>query len=139
MFPHEFLAGILNWAYLKSNSFILFSSFFFSYSLFLPYLSRTHFKSLWLFLATWIIGLIYFLSSTNAKNLFSFFFFFSVKVIVKFIRKGIHFQQTEGGLSLEWEQQGQGWEREKHFLFPTQEMVAKSPNLFSLNSLGTMV
>jgi hypothetical protein len=50
--------------------------------------------------------------------------FVSVKVTVKFIRKRICFQQTEN-LSFEWEQWG--GEREKHFLFPMQEMGAKTP------------
>jgi hypothetical protein len=38
----------------------------------------------------------------------------SFKVIVKFIRKGIHFQQTESGLSLEWEQWSQEGKRERN-------------------------
>jgi hypothetical protein len=38
----------------------------------------------------------------------------SVKVTVKFIGKGLHFQQTESGFSLEWEQGGGGGEKDTH-------------------------
>jgi hypothetical protein len=51
---------------------------------------------------------------------FSFFVF--IKVTVKFIRREIHFQQTKSGLYLEWEQRDCGGERERHFLFPMQDM-----------------
>jgi hypothetical protein len=47
--------------------------------------------------------------------------------MIKFIKKGIHFQQTESGLSVELRAMGLGGrERERHFLFPRQEMGASS-------------
>jgi hypothetical protein len=54
----------------------------------------------------------------------------SVKVIAKFIRKGLHFQQTESRLSLQGDHWGQGTERKrkKYFLFPSQEMEARIQN-----------
>jgi hypothetical protein len=49
------------------------------------------------------------LSHSTAPSFKVFFWvgsLFRVKKIAKFIRKGIHFQYTETGLSLEWEDHG---------------------------------
>jgi hypothetical protein len=65
-----------------------------------------------------------------------------VKVTVKFIRKGICFQRTESGLSLEQEQPGQGERRRKRkrlFPFPTQEMGAKTPKVYKISGVNILV